>query len=722
MAADYTATRQIDGGEAMSTMAARYPHLGTVGQAQPIVGDSGRTQWLLTTASRRFVLRASPPGTDVQRAKFTATVQQHAAASGLAPPVVPDAHGRLVTHDAGRTFVLTGYAEGSCDLPRFPDARQCRELGDLLGRMHRCLQSAPRIPNAAGQPLQAGPVAGLVAALAAHRRPDCAHPDARQALLAKLRLARALTPDQLERPSTRPRQLVHGDFHPGNLVVADGRAHAVIDFERARLAPPGYELVRALLYCVNPAGPPVVSEPRVAAFLTGYLNVFPLHEEALGTMVDLYRTVQVLDPHGLDTCADAESWRLRFGHARFALLRWLDLRGTWLTDLATRARTTDRRRHGAVTEATMPEEAALLRGVARTTRDDSHRMGFVSGPVGLLIQAGSSWPIDTLTDTFVPYLDPTRPELLPRVPRTEEIRVVVDPALTALLPAGLTARQGAAVMVRQLVSPDAGPPKGFVLWERQSPSISYVVLPDEDRLSAKLLFRAARAVAARILLAAGWLPLHAACFVTAAGAVLLTGPRGSGKTTALLRMLGTGTAALTANNRVFLGGRPTAPVVRALPISVAIRPRTLDLLPELRPLTETAAHPYWEMDEAPTGGQEPRLLVPPRTLAQTFGAGIVPLAPLQAVVDVAHGPGNRPTRCSLLSVDERITVLRAACRPDWFRDEPHERLRFSPITTLTETTMERRFRRWAPVISGARFERRDATTAALVKCVERVLA
>lgn len=251
---------------------------------------------------------------------------------------------------------------------------------------------------------------------------------------------------------------------------------------------------------------------------------------------------------------------------------------------------------------------------------------------------------------------------------------------------------------------------------------SYVVLPDEDRLSAKLLFRAARAVAARLLLAAGWLPLHAACFVTAAGAVLLTGARGSGKTTALLRMLGTGTAALTANNRVFLGGRPDAPVVRALPTSVAIRSRTLDLVPELQPLTGTAADPYWETDEAPTGGQEPRLLVPPRTLAQTFGAGIVPLAPLRAVVDVAHRPGNRPARCRLLSADARVTVLRASCRPDWFRDEPYERLRFSAISTLTETTIERTFTRWASVISGARFERGDATTAALVTCVERVLA
>ncbi len=52
-----------------------------------------------------------------------------------------------------------------------------------------------------------------------------------------------------------PVALVHGDFHPGNVLTVDGRVSAVLDVDLARLAPPAYELARALLYCTHPAGP-----------------------------------------------------------------------------------------------------------------------------------------------------------------------------------------------------------------------------------------------------------------------------------------------------------------------------------------------------------------------------------------------------------------------------------------------------------------------------------
>jgi hypothetical protein len=341
-----------------------------------------------------------------------------------------------------------------------------------------------------------------------------------------------------------------------------------------------------------------------------------------------------------------------------------------------------------------------------------------------------------LTDAFVPYLEPVAPECLPNRQNREEIHVVVDPALSRLLRTRLAEHAEAAkraepqpsdvacrddtVILRQLddTSLENRHPAGFVLWSRSSPFTSYIVLPDERRGSARSLFRAVRAVAARLLLDAGWLPLHAAGFVTAAGAVLLTGARGSGKTTALLRMLATGTTALLANNRVFLGGHPVAPVVRALPASVAIRTPTLDLLPQLRPLAEAAARPLWETETTPTGRRETRLLVPPRTLVETLGVYVVPLAPLRAVIDIAHRQGSQPSQWTLLQTPEREVALRAACRPDWFRDEAHERLRSS----AAEAKRGEPFARWAAVIGGARFQRGDRADVSLLECVERVLA
>jgi hypothetical protein len=95
--------------------------------------------------------------------------------------------------------------------------------------------------------------------------------------------------------------------------------------------------MRALIYCVRPAGPPSAFAGRAAAFLKGYLAGRPLSRRELETMAILYETVQVLDAHGLGACLGASEAALGFGEARFALLYWLRRNGPAVVDLATRA-------------------------------------------------------------------------------------------------------------------------------------------------------------------------------------------------------------------------------------------------------------------------------------------------------------------------------------------------------------------------------------------------
>jgi len=58
-----------------------------------------------------------------------------------------------------------------------------------------------------------------------------------------------------------PQQVIHGDVHPGNVLTwrSPGASAipgiSLIDFDRTRYAPPAYEVMRALVYCVRPAGP-----------------------------------------------------------------------------------------------------------------------------------------------------------------------------------------------------------------------------------------------------------------------------------------------------------------------------------------------------------------------------------------------------------------------------------------------------------------------------------
>ncbi len=311
---------------------ARYLHFRSArdldSTVRPLHAGFSATTWLIATSDERLLLRQLPSNTETERASFTAAIHDHAARAGMAPPIMPDVAGDLVTSHAGRLFQLIRYVEGD-RVPRSTPARAaCHNLGHTLGRLHQVLRAAQAPATAPHQALPDDPTTSIRAALDCHDNAACSHATARQALTVKLRYAKALDPDLLAEVARLPTQVIHGDFHPSNIICPrarpdDHQAYLVIDFDLARVAPPGYELMRALIYCVRPAGPPAVFGPQIAEFLDGYLTARPLSEHEIETMVELYKMVQILDIHGLNTCRDASQPILRFGQARFALLYWI---------------------------------------------------------------------------------------------------------------------------------------------------------------------------------------------------------------------------------------------------------------------------------------------------------------------------------------------------------------------------------------------------------------
>jgi len=91
-----------------------------------------------------------------------------------------------------------------------------------------------------------------------------------------------------------PEQVVHGDWHPGNMLFAEKKLVAVLDFDSARLAPPVTDLANGMLQFSivggrpNPADwPDYFDEKKLVQFLNGYQQVSKLDEDKLNSLVDL---------------------------------------------------------------------------------------------------------------------------------------------------------------------------------------------------------------------------------------------------------------------------------------------------------------------------------------------------------------------------------------------------------------------------------------------------
>ena len=81
-----------------------------------------------------------------------------------------------------------------------------------------------------------------------------------------------------------PRQLVHADWHPGNLVYLNGKVAAVIDFDAIKLSQRVTDVASgALHFSILATGDPAdwpdqLDEERFGAFLDGYESLSPLRE------------------------------------------------------------------------------------------------------------------------------------------------------------------------------------------------------------------------------------------------------------------------------------------------------------------------------------------------------------------------------------------------------------------------------------------------------------
>lgn len=318
--------------------------------------------------------------------------------------------------------------------------------------------------------------------------------------------------------------------------------------------------------------------------------------------------------------------------------------------------------------------AAVVAALAAA--DAPHQALLIGGPVALRLDATTPEPLAALTALLAPYLQPgtqdPRPETAAAKP--EQIRLHTHHAALPHL-RELADRPHLTAGGIQLVRASAGAADRrrhvFLLWDQATPGSSHLVLDRPGPATDHVALRLIRGIAARALITAGWVPLHAAAATTRAGLLVLAGPSGTGKTTTLLHLLGLAQA-LVAGDKTYLTTGKDGVRARALPTSLALRPDTAATFPAAARTDST------HIDNHPDRcGADQRLLLPPRGVARAFGVALHPTGPVSAIVPLGLAPPGRPSTWRQAAPTCALDAVTDAYLTDWFIDEPHEHARLA---------------------------------------------
>ena len=240
-------------------------------------GSRRAPKFLIEHRGERLLLKRRRP-TAAADSEFGAEVQAALAERGFQVPAVRrDLEGRSVAIIEGAAWELVEFVEGE----RYPrTAAAASSAGAMLASLHRVLATM-RSP----QPLRAS----FHDSPLVRRTLEGVAEDAAGSLDAeRLRRVQAFA-DRYEQAGSKvrpvwdelPRSLLHGDFHPGNLLFTDERVAAVLDWEAVREDAPLAEFASAAFHFALPSKllaeehplPEALRLDLFAAFAAGYSGV-----------------------------------------------------------------------------------------------------------------------------------------------------------------------------------------------------------------------------------------------------------------------------------------------------------------------------------------------------------------------------------------------------------------------------------------------------------------
>lgn len=220
-------------------------------EAEPLGrGSRHSAKSRLRTPAGQYFLKRRAEGT-AARLPFVHAFQWHLAAAGVpVAQLVPTLDGATVHRSGGGAYELFRWVEGGRWSSRVDESA---EVGAAIGALLRASASFEVPPDAPrGSFHRPGPAVGTVDQVveAALRADPGSDAGALRACVAALLDASSRAHAEVERIGLggAPAVCIHGDLHPGNVLFADGRLRAILDFDGARVDLRACEVANALVH------------------------------------------------------------------------------------------------------------------------------------------------------------------------------------------------------------------------------------------------------------------------------------------------------------------------------------------------------------------------------------------------------------------------------------------------------------------------------------------
>lgn len=314
----------------LSDVCARY-ELGQIVSIREFRRGSPQSPKVVIEAARgKFLLkRRSPRTSDPFRVAFVHGIQLYLNARGFPTPAIigtRDDNNSILQRD-GMVYEMFRFVEGE---PASILGAEVASAGATLGRLHHLIADhRPAWDGGAPDARVGFDIAAALAAVA-ERIPETAQMVAR-IHRPVVEAAHALDHSDL---AQRENRIIHGDWHPGNLIVREQAVVAVLDFDSARYAPPLVELANGLLqFSMTRIGPDPATWPyepdekRLMLFWNAYLGETPSWILEADASLVPWLMIELLVAEAVRPIIETG----RFGHLdAVTCLRMVDRKCAWL--------------------------------------------------------------------------------------------------------------------------------------------------------------------------------------------------------------------------------------------------------------------------------------------------------------------------------------------------------------------------------------------------------